>query len=80
MNVYKLDTVVTEDGKIILPSTLKKIFKHQVKILLIDREKQEKNNNLKSVKGILHKYAKSSNIKNEKNAWLEAAKEKHAIP
>jgi hypothetical protein len=38
MEAFKLETVVTDDGKIILPRNLKEIFNHKIEILLMNAE------------------------------------------
>lgn len=38
MNAYKIETTITDDGKIILPSKLKKLFNHKVEVLVLEKE------------------------------------------
>lgn len=38
MEAFKLETVVTDDGKIILPKSLNKIFNHKIEVLLLNTE------------------------------------------
>ena len=42
MQAYKIDTTVTKDGKIILPYDLHDIFNHEVEIVVLDKEKEQK--------------------------------------
>ena len=42
MNAYKIETTITDDGKIILPSDLKNIFNHKVEIVVLDKENKNK--------------------------------------
>ena len=42
MNAYKIETTITNDGKIILPSNLKDIFNHEVEIVVLDKEIKNK--------------------------------------
>ena len=38
MEVHKLETTITQDGKIYLPTKLRSIFSHRVEITLKDKE------------------------------------------
>jgi len=38
MQAYKLETTITNDGKIILPVNFKNIYSHKVEILVLDKE------------------------------------------
>jgi hypothetical protein len=38
MHAYKIETTVTQDGKIILPPDMNNLFNHKVEVLLLDRE------------------------------------------
>ncbi len=42
MQAYKIETTITKDGKIILPSDLKNIFNHEVEIVVIDKAHQKR--------------------------------------
>ena len=42
MLAYKIETTITDDGKIILPKNLKNIYNHKVEILLLDKEIEKK--------------------------------------
>ena len=42
MQAYKFETIISEDGKIVLPAFLKKLLGRKVEIFLF--EKKEKNN------------------------------------
>jgi hypothetical protein len=42
MLAYKIETTITEDGKIILPANLKNIYSHKVEILVLDKEQKKK--------------------------------------
>jgi len=44
MQAYKLETTITNDGKIILPVNFKNIYSHKVEILVLDKEPQKKKN------------------------------------
>lgn len=49
MDVYMIDTVVSDDGKIELPESLKKLFNHRVKVILkskTDKKKKKKTLNI----------------------------------
>ena len=41
MGIYKLETTITKDGKIILPDSLKEVFNHRVELTLKDKEKSK---------------------------------------
>lgn len=45
MNAYKIETTVTDDGKIILPSKLKKLFNHKVEVLVLEKGTNKVKNN-----------------------------------
>jgi hypothetical protein len=40
MEAYKLETTVTDDGKIILPKDFNKIFNRKVEVLLLNTENE----------------------------------------
>ena len=42
MNAYKIETTVTDDGKIILPANLKKIFNHKVEVFVLEKSSNNK--------------------------------------
>lgn len=43
MEIYRLETTVTKDGKIILPRNFKKMFTHRVELIIKDKtEKKSK--------------------------------------
>lgn len=44
MYAYKIETTITNDGKIILPSDLQNIFNHKVEIVVLDKEIKNKKN------------------------------------
>jgi hypothetical protein len=44
MQAYKIETTITDDGKIILPPDLKDIFNHNVEIVVLDKDQQKKKN------------------------------------
>ena len=46
MHSYKIETTITQDGKIILPQKLRKIFNHRVEIHVLDKEVKNKKKNL----------------------------------
>lgn len=48
MQAYKIETTITEDGKITLPKKYSKIFNHKVEILVLDKE----SNQVKKIKEI----------------------------
>ena len=37
MKAYKVETFITNDGKIILPKNLKEIFNHKVEVVVLDK-------------------------------------------
>ncbi len=39
METYRLETTVTEDGKIILPRKFEKMFAHRVEVIIKDKSK-----------------------------------------
>ena len=80
MGAYKIKTVITADGKIILPKKYKDLYKHKVEILLYDQEAQDEDDSKININvaGSLKKYSNISLINKEKSAWLESTKEKHA--
>lgn len=41
MRTYRLETTVTEDGKIILPRSLKKMFAHPVEVIITDKSNKK---------------------------------------
>ena len=44
MHAYKIETIITNDGKIILPPDLSNIFNHKVEIVVLDKEIKNKRN------------------------------------
>ena len=44
MHAYKLETTITNDGKIILPPNFKNIYNHKVEIVVLDKEPKRKEN------------------------------------
>lgn len=55
MGTYELETKINHDGSIKLPTKMKKLRDHQVKIILIDLEDKKEGKILKSIKGSFSK-------------------------
>jgi hypothetical protein len=49
MEAYKLETIISDHGTIVLPSNFNKLFNHKVEILVLDTEKTGQNKKKKKV-------------------------------